>query len=233
MMDSNFEKALRDRFEQFEAAPPESLWTSILWRLRFPSLLSLSAWAAIIAAALFSLSFFIQEETPTEIAPAVATDRLILLVDTSFCADGTFKMDTVFMDLPPMQEKELEVEPKIEYQWQDQNQDLIIAHDIMRSDTASFNNGRRLFNLYCTTCHVRTMKRDLTGPALAGVTKKYKKEWLYAFTRDSQKMIDEGDKQALKVWEEWAPSVMNAFPDLKDKELEDIYYYVEEVAALE
>ena len=233
MMDSNFEKALRDRFEQFEAAPPESLWTNIIWRLRFPSFLSLSAWAAIIAAALFSLSFFMQEDVLVEEAPAVSTDRLILLVDTSFCADGTFRMDTVFMDLPPVQEKELEVEPKIEYQWENQGEDKIIAQNIFGRDTASFNNGKRIFRNYCATCHNSNMKEDLTGPALAGVTKKYKKEWLYAFTRNSQKMIADGDPQALKQWADWGPTVMNNFPNLKDEELDDIYYYVEEVAELD
>ncbi len=231
MMDSNFEKALRDRFEQFEAAPPESLWTNIFWRLRFPNILSMSAWVAIITAALFSLSFFIQKEASLPEAPPTPSDRLILLIDTSFCADGSFKMDTVFMDLPPIQQPEIEVKPSIKYQWKDQGEENIIAQNMLQQDTASFNNGKRLFINYCGTCH--DIKSNFTGPALAGVTKKYEKEWLYAFTRNSGKMIADGDPLALKLWEDWSPTAMNAFPNLKDEELDDIYYYVEEVAAMD
>jgi len=39
-------------------------------------------------------------------------------------------------------------------------------------------------------------------------------------------MIADGDKQALELWSEWAPTVMTSFPHLDRAELNDLYHYL-------
>lgn len=89
--------------------------------------------------------------------------------------------------------------------------------------------GEKLFNAGCASCHNKDMKSKLTGPALGGITEKRSKEWLYEFTRNSQKMIASGDIQAVELWNEWKPTVMNSFPYLTDEELSSIFSYIEHV----
>jgi|GEM_PF-2729495 len=88
--------------------------------------------------------------------------------------------------------------------------------------------GKAVFDNYCRTCHDPGLINDLTGPALFGVTRRRPMDWLYRFTRNPAQMIREGDSIAVRVWDEWKPSLMNAFPNLTDQELEDLYNYIEQ-----
>lgn len=88
--------------------------------------------------------------------------------------------------------------------------------------------GEKLFINNCASCH-GTLVSKLTGPALGGVTRKRSKEWLYEFTRNSQKMIASGDADAVALWKEWTPAVMNSFPDLTDEELSSIFGYIDNI----
>lgn len=88
--------------------------------------------------------------------------------------------------------------------------------------------GEKLFDSHCANCH-GTLVSKLTGPALGGVTRKRSKEWLYAFTRNSQEMIASGDPEAVAVWKEWTPAIMTPFPDLTDEELSNIFGYIDNI----
>jgi mono/diheme cytochrome c family protein len=88
--------------------------------------------------------------------------------------------------------------------------------------------GEKLFVNHCANCH-GTLVSKLTGPALGGVTRKRSKEWLYEFTKNSQKMIASGDKDAVALWKEWQPVVMTSFPDLTDEELSNIFGYIDNI----
>ncbi len=89
--------------------------------------------------------------------------------------------------------------------------------------------GEKLFADNCASCHSSDMQKNLTGPALGGVTEKREKDWLYDFTRNSMEMIESGDRQALDLWEDWQPTTMNDFPELTDEKLDDLYLYVDDV----
>jgi cytochrome c551/c552 len=52
----------------------------------------------------------------------------------------------------------------------------------------------------CTACHA--MGKKLVGPDLTGITERRSEEWLFRFIRNSQEMIQAGDPDAVKVWEE-------------------------------
>ena len=55
------------------------------------------------------------------------------------------------------------------------------------------------------------MKDDLTVPTLGGVTARWAahpRENLYAWIRNSQRLISEGHPRAKELWGEWNPYVM-------------------------
>ncbi|GGD82951.1 c-type cytochrome [Planktosalinus lacus] len=83
--------------------------------------------------------------------------------------------------------------------------------------------GRQLFNSNCAACH--QLDRKGVGPALRGVAEKYEKEWLYSWIRNSQALVKAGDPTAVALFEEWNQSVMQAFPQLSDEDLDNIIAY--------
>ena len=81
----------------------------------------------------------------------------------------------------------------------------------------------------CGTCHAKSMTVDLTGPALRGVTARwadYPREDLYAWIRNSGKLIAEGHPRANKLFSKWKTS-MNTYPALTDEEIEAVLKYIE------
>jgi len=83
--------------------------------------------------------------------------------------------------------------------------------------------GKSLFNTYCAACH--HLDRKMTGPALRGVGDKHDKEWLHAWIKNSQALIKSGDEEAVKLWDEYQPSVMTAFPQLSEADIDNIIAY--------
>ena len=105
-------------------------------------------------------------------------------------------------------------------------QEETAAEDVAATESsADPAKGKALFNSNCAACHALNAKR--TGPALAGVGGKYEREWLYKWINNSQKMIKEGDPQAVALWEEWQPAVMNSFPQLSTEDIDNILAYTD------
>ena len=86
--------------------------------------------------------------------------------------------------------------------------------------------GKALFNAQCASCH--NLDRKMTGPALRGVTARHAKEWFYPWIANSSAMIKSGDADAVKLWEEYKPSVMTAFPNLSKQDIDNILAYTDE-----
>ncbi len=96
-------------------------------------------------------------------------------------------------------------------------------------DDADATVGSTLFRNQCASCHAKSMKDNLTGPALGGVEERwsdYPRQDLYAWIRNSQGMISQGHPRAKALWAEWGPTVMTNFPALKDAEIESILLYI-------
>ncbi|PHI18247.1 hypothetical protein CEQ90_18855 [Lewinellaceae bacterium SD302] len=91
--------------------------------------------------------------------------------------------------------------------------------------------GKRLWNENaCGACHIKNMKDNGTGPALGGVTERwaaYPRADLYKWIQGSQAMIETKHPRALKLWENWAPMVMQNYPKLTDEEVEHLLAYIE------
>ena len=85
--------------------------------------------------------------------------------------------------------------------------------------------GKKLYNTYCASCH--KLNKRAVGPKLRGVTEKYDREWLYSWIKNSSAMIKAGDAQAVAVWEEYNKSVMTAFPQLSNLDIDNILAYTD------
>lgn len=85
--------------------------------------------------------------------------------------------------------------------------------------------GQQLFDENCTACHA--LHQKIVGPALTGITKRREMDWLIKFTRNAPAMIDNGDRIAKKLAEEYKPTVMTEFAFMTEEQIRDIYYYIE------
>ena len=90
-------------------------------------------------------------------------------------------------------------------------------------DKARQEEGKKLFKSLCASCH--KLDKKLVGPALGGVESRRENEWLKAWIKDNAALRASGDKDAIAVYEEFNGSNMTAFPQLSDKNIDDILYY--------
>ncbi|MCH2043707.1 MAG: c-type cytochrome [Saprospiraceae bacterium] len=95
--------------------------------------------------------------------------------------------------------------------------------------------GKSLFLGKCASCHNTDMKTKSTGPALAadayGVNvwlEEYSQEDLYAWIRNSSKMVKAGHPRATKIYTEFNNQLMTSFPDLTDDDLASLVLYIQE-----
>lgn len=95
------------------------------------------------------------------------------------------------------------------------------------SHDENYTKGEIIFNQYCVSCH--NIHKMLVGPALKGVPQKYAndKKWLYEYIRNNQKLIKEGDKKAISLYNENGRKQMLEFPFLKDADIDAILHYIE------
>lgn len=89
--------------------------------------------------------------------------------------------------------------------------------------------GEQLFIQNCSNCHNKNLKDPLTGPPLNCATKLRSREWLIKFTKNSQKMMAEADKQALCISKHYGGAVMSSFENLDVSEISAIYDYIESI----
>jgi mono/diheme cytochrome c family protein len=89
--------------------------------------------------------------------------------------------------------------------------------------------GKELFNTNCAACHKLDAKS--TGPMLRGISAKHEMPWLYKWIKNSSEMIKSGDAAAVKLFEENNKSVMTAFPQLSNGDIDNIIAYTSEPKA--
>ena len=94
--------------------------------------------------------------------------------------------------------------------------------------TPALDEGMTLFKNKCASCHAKNMKAKLTGPALQGVEERWgdDREKLRQWIRNSQAFLATGDAYANALYQEYAQSVMTAFPELSDGQIDNILDYI-------
>jgi cytochrome c551/c552 len=93
--------------------------------------------------------------------------------------------------------------------------------------------GEELFvSKTCAACHDRNMTKTLIGPGLAGVESRWeKKEDLYQWIREPQKLLDNKQKYASQLFEKFNNVPMTPNVALTDKEIASILLYVNSVSS--
>jgi mono/diheme cytochrome c family protein len=90
-------------------------------------------------------------------------------------------------------------------------------------DPVRQKEGRKIFKSLCASCH--KLDKKLIGPALGGVEGRRENEWLKAWIKNNAELRASGDADANAIFEEYNGSVMSAFPQLSDQQIDDILYY--------
>ncbi len=90
-------------------------------------------------------------------------------------------------------------------------------------DEARQKEGKKLFKSLCASCH--KLDKKLIGPALAGIEERRENDWLKAWIKNNAELRASGDADAIAIFEEYNGSNMTAFPQLSDKNIDDILYY--------
>ena len=97
-------------------------------------------------------------------------------------------------------------------------------------DESVVSSGESLFKGNCTVCHA--INEVVIGPALRDVHERQSEEWIYAFIKNSQKVIKSGDEYAVKLYEQYNKTLMTSF-DFSNEELNAIVTYIKSESAKE
>ncbi len=97
-------------------------------------------------------------------------------------------------------------------------------------DQSVVKNGENLFKGNCTVCHA--INEVVIGPALRDVHERRSDEWIYAFIKNSQRVIKSGDEYAVNLYNEYNKTLMTSF-DFSDEELNSILTYIKNESSKE
>ncbi|MEM0996347.1 MAG: cytochrome c oxidase subunit II transmembrane domain-containing protein [Bacteroidota bacterium] len=87
--------------------------------------------------------------------------------------------------------------------------------------------GQALFKENCNRCHSMKLENSSTGPALLGVSERMPEgDWIYRWIKNSQKVIQEGEPYAVKLWEENNRANMDPMPHLTNADIDDIMAWI-------
>ena len=122
--------------------------------------------------------------------------------------------------------------------WRKHYKKGLIALGILLSTSALYNaqdaqgdpaKGAELFKANCTACHA--LDKKVIGPPLKGIVEKVQKEeglgvdWFQKWIKDNKSLRASGDKYANKIFEENGKVEMQVFPNLSEKDINDILAY--------
>jgi len=89
---------------------------------------------------------------------------------------------------------------------------------------ADILDGKKLFALKCAVCHA--FDKDGYGPALGGVARRRSSIWLYKMITDGMKLVEEGDKDALAIYNRYNKKKHPNTDYLSNKQVEAIINYM-------
>ena len=98
---------------------------------------------------------------------------------------------------------------------------------VQRRDSLKYVAGEQYFVANCAICH-STTQEAMEGPGLAGVTKRLTRQQFKRWIQNPMKLLEEGDSNAHKLYNEYNKTVMPPFPDVTDKQVDAVIYFIEE-----
>ncbi|MEJ8756666.1 c-type cytochrome [Pontibacter sp. H259] len=85
--------------------------------------------------------------------------------------------------------------------------------------------GKAIFEGNCAACH--SIDADVVGPALKDAHKRRGEEWLVKFIKNSQEMVQAGDKDAVALFEKFNKVPMPAFgSSLSDDDIKNVIAFI-------
>ena len=90
--------------------------------------------------------------------------------------------------------------------------------------------GKTLFENNCASCHA--LDEVLVGPKLRGVSGRHSQAWLLKWVKNSQALIASGDKEAIKIYEEYSKQAMPSFT-FSDEEVNSVLEFIKTAPAAE
>ncbi|BAM99361.1 cytochrome c [Blattabacterium cuenoti BPAA] len=103
---------------------------------------------------------------------------------------------------------------------------FLIEEGKLKAEKGDVENGMELFKKNCTTCHSIDLEKKMIGPALHGVTERRNRKWLHQWIKNNKSLRESGDKEALEVYKEYGNIEMNPFPQLSEKQIDDILSFI-------
>jgi cytochrome c oxidase cbb3-type subunit III len=104
----------------------------------------------------------------------------------------------------------------------------LVAGLLLMGSTAQAQDavaGKAIFEGNCTACH--SLDADVVGPALKDVHKRRGDEWLTKFIKNSQELVQAGDKDAVEVYEKFNKVPMPAFgTSLSDDDVANVIAFI-------
>ncbi|HSI91189.1 MAG TPA: cytochrome c3 family protein [Adhaeribacter sp.] len=91
-------------------------------------------------------------------------------------------------------------------------------------DAAVISAGETLFKNNCASCHA--LDEEVVGPALRGINKKRSEGWLVNWIRNSSKMVQAGDKDAVAIFNQYNKQQMPSFA-MSDDEIKSMLAYIQ------
>ncbi|AKQ44956.1 cytochrome c class i [Rufibacter radiotolerans] len=87
--------------------------------------------------------------------------------------------------------------------------------------------GKAVFDGNCAACH--SIEEQVVGPALKDVHKRREEQWIINFVKNSTKVVQSGDKQAVEVFEKFGKIPMTSFEgSLSDGDIKDVIAFVQQ-----
>lgn len=90
--------------------------------------------------------------------------------------------------------------------------------------TAALLDGKKLFSLKCAACHA--FDKNGYGPSLKNVTGKRSNSWLYKMITNGMKLVEEGDKDAVALYNQYNKKKHINMEYLSDKQVQAIIDYM-------
>ncbi len=88
-------------------------------------------------------------------------------------------------------------------------------------------SGKQIFDSYCSSCHSLKPNEYITGSSLYKIHERRSKKWLLEFTKSNAKMLKKNDSIAIVLYEK-TKTVMSDFKQLSKKDLQNLYFYIEQ-----
>jgi mono/diheme cytochrome c family protein len=96
--------------------------------------------------------------------------------------------------------------------------------EALAGSPGNMSDGKAIYLANCASCH--HLKGNITGPSLAFLLSRRNRQWLFTFSRRSDRFLWRGDPYTCYLFNRYKTAPMPSFPDLSDADLEAVYQYV-------